>query len=118
MKFIIFIAFIYPTVLFTLNLRQSDDPVLSSTPKAKSLRDNFGVSAYRNNYGPPPSLNLDNLMIRNADGSWMKMANPDLKDQLVTPSGSKCDITQHAYYNICYAAGSCAECAAMESCGN
>ena len=114
----------YPLLLTLLSLlaisqaaRNNEEPVLSSTPKAKSLRDHFGVPKSRDLYGPPPSLNLDNFLIKNADNSWTKIPNPAFANEIITPDGKKCDISQHAYYQICYAASSCAECATIESCG-
>ena len=111
------IALFSPILLQALSTKLSDEPVLSSTPKAHNLRDHFGVNKYRNIYGPPPTINLDNFLIKNADDSWTKIPNPALANEVITPDGKKCDITRHAYYDICYAAPSCAECSIVESCG-
>lgn len=112
-----FLLLLLPALVFALSSTQSNDRVLSSTPKARALRDHFGVSKSREVYGPPPSLNLETMLIKNADGSWTKIPNPALANEIVTPDGKKCDITQHSYYQICYAAENCQECSAIESCG-
>lgn len=97
--------------------RKNADPLPSSTPKAQQLHDHFGVAKGHNMYGPPPSLNLENLLIRNQDLSWTKIPSPAFANELITPDGKKCDITKHAYYDICKAAMTCSECSAIESCG-
>ena len=113
----LFLILALSNVFFCLKIKHSEKPVISSTPKARQLRDHFGVSKSKNNYGPPPSLNLDNLLIHNSDFSWTKIPNPAFANELISPDGKKCDITRHAYYDICYAAQNCAECSAIESCG-
>lgn len=112
------ITLVFPALLLAYDSKHTDAPVLLATPKAQSLRDHFGVSKSREQYGPPPSINLNNFVIKNDDNSWTKVPNPALANEIVTPDGKRCDITRHAYYDICYAAANCQQCAAIESCGN
>lgn len=97
--------------------KQKNVQVIGSVPQGRNLRNFFGVSKARNLYGPPPALNIENLLIKNEDSSWTKIPNPAFANELITPDGKKCDINKHAYYDICKAASTCSLCVAIESCG-
>ena len=97
---------------FQINLRSP----LPSTPKASSLANHNGLSPNNSPYGPPAYFSAENLRIENADGSYFALQDNGFKNASIG-DGSKCDITQHAFYRICETISDCGLCAAMENCG-
>ena len=97
---------------FQINLRGP----LPSTPKASSLANHNGLSPNNSPYGPPPYFSAANLRVENADGSFFALEDNGFKNASIG-DGSRCDITQHAFYKICEAISDCGLCAAMENCG-
>ena len=86
---------------------------LPTTPKAGDLRNHFGLSPFREIYGPNFTVSTENLMARNGDGTWTALLN--FKNDTIVLEN--CDIKRNSFYKICSLAKDCAICSAMDSCG-
>jgi len=117
MKLIIIITLsLFFTLSVQVHIRKTPHPStldLPTTPKAQELRNHFGLSPFREIYGPNFTVNTGSLMARNNDGTWAGLISFQ-NDSIVS---EHCDIKRNTYYHICAIATSCEICAAMDSCG-
>lgn len=117
MKFIPLFLISFLTLSFQVHIRKTlphpSSLDLPTTPKAQELRNHYGLSPFREIYGPNFTVSTASIMARNNDGTWTGLLNFN-NDSIVSET---CDIKRHSFYHICSIVTSCSICAAMDSCG-